>query len=492
MRNKLFLAFLAVILTALVSSLLYEYFITRDFEDYVSGVKEDKLYWVLASVEGSYADGQWDHRSLHDSIHWALMLGFDVRVLDSAKKELMNSDMALSGLSPSMKRRMKNLGSIKTAELEFEPYPLYLEGSEIGTMLVRPLDKTLSIDRKGIMFRERGRNFLIFSFAIAGGGAVVLSLFFTLFFSRPLKRMKDAVKTMSHRDFSVRLPVLAHDEIGSLSESFNFMAEALEREEALRKHLTSNIAHELRTPLSIMKANAEAMLDGVVEDKILGIGNIRAEIEKLIRLVEGIEDITKAEAGFFIKKDYVMLDLRDFISKIAQKMEPLASEKGLKIKIRGTKETTVHTDPDKLERILQNIISNAIKNTFTKEFISKAPSPSPARGEGCNISPPLRGGDEGEGDVCGFTNDRISNGDIQIDYGPEGDMFFIRVRDTGTGIAKDNLELIFRRFYHGADSTGLGLGLAIVKELLEVMGGRIEVASKVGEGSIFTIWLPGK
>ena len=86
MRNKLFFAFLAVVLTALISNLLYEYFITRDFEDYVSGTKEDKLYWVLASVEGSYEKGRWDQVTLHDAIHWAIMLGFDVKVLDFRKK----------------------------------------------------------------------------------------------------------------------------------------------------------------------------------------------------------------------------------------------------------------------------------------------------------------------------------------------------------------------------------------------------------------------
>src|SRR3990172_688245 len=136
MRNKLFFAFLAVIMTALISNLLYQYFITRDFEDYVSGTKEDKLYWILASVEGSYGDGLWDQKSLHDSIHWAIMLGFDVKVLDTAKKDLIDSDMVIRMLSPSMKRRMKNISDIKAATSDFESYPLYLEGSEIGTMLV--------------------------------------------------------------------------------------------------------------------------------------------------------------------------------------------------------------------------------------------------------------------------------------------------------------------------------------------------------------------
>ena len=446
MRNKLFFAFLAVVLTALISNLLYEYFITRDFEDYVSGTKEDKLYWILASVEGSYTEGHWDHRSLHDAVHWAIMLGFDVKVIDFAKEELITSDRVLSMLSPSMKRRMENISDIKATTSEFEAYPLYHEGDEVGTMLVRQIDKPLSINRKEMMFKQRGKSFLVISFAIAGGGAVLLSMFFTLFLSRPLKKMKGAVETMAHRDFSVRLPVTSHDEIGGLSESFNFMAAALEKEEALRKHLTSNIAHELRTPLSIMKAHVEAMIDGVIEDNAQGMKNIQTEVEKLIRLVQGIEDITKAEASFFAKKDYVILSLKDFTTTIVQKMKPLASAKGLEIKINEAKDMNVQTDADKLELILQNILSNAIKNT--------------------------------------------QKGGIGIDYGSEGEMFFLRVRDTGSGIEKNKLELIFRRFYHGSDSNGLGLGLSIVKELLGVMGGRIEVESSAGEGSAFTVWLP--
>ena len=448
MRNKLFLAFLAVVLTALISNLLYEYFITRDFEDYVSGTREDKLYWLLASVEGSYSGGSWDLRSLHDTIHWAIMLGFDVKVLDASEKEVINSEMLISMLSPAMKRRMKNIDEIKTLTGNFESYPLYVAGSEIGTMLVRQIEQRDSVSRKEIMFRKRGRSFLMMSFAIAGGGALLLSVFFTLFLSRPLKNMRDAVVTMANRDFSVRLPVTSHDEIGSLSESFNFMAAALEKEESIRKHLTSNIAHELRTPLSIMKANVEAMLDGVLPDNVTGIANIGMEVEKLISLVQGIEDITKAEASFFMKKDYVTLDLRDFISTIVGKMAPLASAKGLQIQVSESDAFKVHTDADKLELIVQNIISNAIKNT--------------------------------------------RKGGISIDCGAAADMFFVRIKDTGAGIEKDKLDFIFRRFYHGPDSSGLGLGLAIVKELLDVMGGHIDVESSAAQGAVFTIWLPAK
>ena len=412
----------------------------------MSGTKEDKLYWVLASVEGSYGGGSWDHGSLHGAIHWAIMLGFDVKVLDSEKREILNSDMVISMLSPAMKRKMKNIADISPTIGDFEPYPLYHEGSEVGTMLVREIDRPLSVNRKELMFKGRGKTFLLSSFAIAGGGAVLLSVFFTLFLSKPLKKMKGAVQAMANRDFSVRMPVMSRDEIGSLSASFNFMAEALEREEALRKHLTSNIAHELRTPLSVMKANVEAMLDGVIEDNVRGLKNVQAELEKLIRLVQGIEDITKAEASFFTQKEYVTVSLRDFIAGIGEKMRPLASAKGLEIQIKDAGDVSVHTDADKLERILQNILSNAIKNT--------------------------------------------REGGIVIDYGTKNEMFFVGVKDTGSGIGKEELELIFKRFYHGPESGGLGLGLAIVKRFVEEHKGTISFENNPSGGAAFTIHFP--
>jgi two-component system, OmpR family, sensor histidine kinase BaeS len=446
MRNKLLFAFLAVILIALVSNLIFYYLINRDFDAYVSGTQEDKLYWVLASIEGGYYDGEWDHRSLHDAVHWAVMLGFEIKVLDSEEREIMNSEMALSMLSPSMVRKMKNIYDYTSTTGDFELFPLYYEGDEIGSMLVRRVEQPSGMNRMEQMFKQRGRYFLLMSFVIAGGGAILLSLFFALFLSGPLKKMKGAVESLTRRDFSVRLPVTSRDEIGDLSKSFNFMAEALEREEALRKHLTSNIAHELRTPLSIMKANVEAMVDGVIEDRDNGLRNIEAEVERLIRLVQGIEDITKAEASFFAGKDYTSLGLKEFIEMIVGKMKPLAAVKKSEILISGTENIVVQTDTDKLERILQNILSNSIRHT--------------------------------------------QNGAIRINYGSGENMFFINITDTGTGMEKKTLELIFRRFYRGADSEGLGLGLAIVKELVEVLDGRIDVESRPGEGMSTTVWLP--
>ena len=109
---------------------------------------------------------------------------------------------------------------------------------------------------KEVLFRERGKYFLIVSSVIAGGGALLLALFFALFLSRPLRKMKDAVEAMAKGDLTVRVSGTKGDEIGRLAERFNYMAEALQREDSLRRRLTSNIAHELRTPLAVMKAHS--------------------------------------------------------------------------------------------------------------------------------------------------------------------------------------------------------------------------------------------
>jgi len=447
MRAKLFLAFFAVIAVALVSNFIYERLMVRDFEDYINGTREDKLYWILASVEGSYSGDQWDLSSLHDAAHWAVMLGFDIRVTDSSDRELMSSEHAISMLSPSMKRRMQGIADIGSATGEYDAHPLYSEGREIGSMQVRDLGRQGSISEKQLMFKRKGREFLITSFIIAGSGAVLLAVFFSLFLSRPLRRIKRAVEALARGDFSARVTVGSdRDELGRLAGSFNFMAEALEREEALRKRLTSNIAHELRTPLAIAKANVEAMIDGVVEDRVTGLENVRLEIERLIGLVEGIEDITKAEASFFTKNKYSLINLAEFLESIVVKLTPLAVDKGLYLTLDKKADLVVLTDTDKFERILQNLLTNALKNT--------------------------------------------SAGGVAVSYGKEGGMFFVGIADTGSGIPEDRRELIFKRFYRGDESSGIGLGLAIVRELIEVLNGRIELTSKEGEGSVFTLWLP--
>jgi signal transduction histidine kinase len=276
-----------------------------------------------------------------------------------------------------------------------------------------------------------------------------MSILFTIFLSNPLRHLNVSARKIAGGDFSVQEP-LPHkrlpDEIDELTENFNFMADALRREDALRKHLTSNIAHELRTPLTIIKGNLEAIEDGVMSDTGKVMENVTSEIQRITSLVEGIEDVTRAEASFFKKGSTEHVDLKEFIGSIIEGMREMIQEKGLYVKTEGPS-ISVETYPDKLHIILKNLLSNSYK--FTK------------RG-GITVS-----------------------WDAVNDDGTSG--FLLSVKDTGAGMNKDEASKVFNRFYKSAASGGKGLGLAIVKELVEVMDGTIAVESKPGHGTRFEI-----
>ena len=449
MRTKLFLAFIFIILLALLSNIVFERLILEDFNHFVRGTEEDHIYWIMASVEGSYRDGIWDTQLLGEALHWSLMLGFESYVEDSSGTNILSSTRIYSYMNPNMLNRMNSILKLPSGIGEFTWYPLYVGGEEIGKLHVRPLERLGLMPMREEVFRKRGREFLVTSFLIAGGGALFLSVLFTIFLSYPIRRLTGAAEKIAKGDFSVQGPQ-AHkrlkDEIDRLTETFNYMAEALRREDSLRKHLTSNIAHELRTPLTVIKGNLEAIEDGILSDPDTVIKNISSEIERIITLVEGIEDITQAEASFFKKGNLEEINLKEFVESIVEGVKNLIEDKNLYLKLDGPS-ILIKTYPEKLHIILKNLLTNAYKFTDT--------------------------------------------GGITVNWGKyhheSNDGFYLIVKDTGKGVAESELVKIFERFYKKENSGGQGLGLAIVKELVEVMGGEIEVESTLNKGTKFTL-----
>lgn len=448
MRTKIFFAFLVVIFAALLSNFIFEWLIIKDFENYVMGVREDHLYWIMASVEGSYSDDRWDRGTLLESIHWAMMLGYEVKVIDAQGKEIISSAEVIRSLSEPMRRRMEVLSHIHKAEGNFEEYPLYMKGKMIGTLLSRPFQKD-AIKEKETIFKRRTKEFLFVSFLIAGGGALVIALLLGQYLSRPIINLKIAAEKIAKGNFNVTIPIKGRDEVGKLSESFNIMAESLRKEEELRKRLMSNITHELRTPLTVMKTHIEAIEDEVIEDKDKGLENIKNELNRLIRLVRGIEEITQVEASFFTKTEKAEINLKEFLLSLSKEMMPVFKGRGLEINVIGEENLSVVTDVEKLEDVIRNLLSNSLK--FTE-----------------------RGG-------------------VWIDYGIQDKDFFIEIKDSGKGIPESEIPFIFNRFYRiGESGEGLGLGLAIVKDLVNIMGGKVEVKSEINKGTIFTLYFPLK
>jgi signal transduction histidine kinase len=383
------------------------------------------------------------------------MLGFETRVTDSSGSVVMSSSDMLADVNETMMQRMKSLFELPDGVGEFDWYPLYAGGKEIGSLYVRPLKRRGGLPLKEEVFRARGRKFLVISFLIAGGGAALLAVIFARFLSAPIRRLTVLAEKIAAGDFSIQKPAQEPDgeagegdEIERLTGSFYYMAEALQKEDQQRRRLTANVAHELRTPLSIIRASVEALEDGVITDPASAMKNVGAEVARLTALVSGIEDITRAEACFFNKGEPETISIAGFVESAVGEMEKMFHDKGLSLRTSGP-DVGVSVYPDKLRIILDNLLTNALRHTDAGGVtVQWGKSPTPRSGKG--------------------------------DY-------YIAVEDTGRGIPPEELPKIFERFHKGPHSTGLGLGLAIAGELASVIGAVIEVESAIGRGSRFTV-----
>jgi two-component system sensor histidine kinase BaeS len=261
----------------------------------------------------------------------------------------------------------------------------------------------------------------------------------------PIKKLTIAATHISEGNIKSRVSVKGNDEISDLSRTFNMMANNLEVQETLRRKLTSNIAHELRTPLSAMQGEIEGMLDGLIRIDRERLISLHEETNRLKHIIEGIEELSRAQASV-LEMHTQQVVLKPFLINIKDRFDKLFSDKGVQLAFECDDTATINADPDKLSQIVINLLSNALKAT--------------ERG-----------------------------GMVLMKTGSTGTDSFIEITDTGAGIKKEDLPFVFERFYKASEG-GLGLGLTIAKELADAHGGRIEVRSEYGMGATFIFSIP--
>jgi two-component system sensor histidine kinase BaeS len=328
----------------------------------------------------------------------------------------------------------------RKAEGNYIPYPLFLGGEQIGHLEV----SFLRPQKEGL-FISRSNELLLISLVVLGGVAILLSVVFSKMLTNPIKGLTKAAADISGGNLKSRVSITGKDEIARLADAFNRMAHSLQVQESLRRKMTSNIAHELRTPISAIRGELEAMIDGLIPVDPESLHSLHAEIERLRKIIEGIEELSQAEASsrYMLKK---IFGARSFLSAILGRLKLLFDEKGVSLDLDCDEAVTINADPDRFSQIIINLLSNALKATGT-------------------------------------------GGRVWIKVSRLPQSAVIQVCDTGKGIKQEDLSFIFERFYRG-EKGGLGIGLTIVKELVDAHGGSIEVQSMEGEGTIFRIELP--
>jgi signal transduction histidine kinase len=302
-------------------------------------------------------------------------------------------------------------------------------------------------------FRQAMTQALVVATAAAVLMAVVASLFVTRRIVGPLQRLAAASQRIAIGHYAERVPVTSSDELGELARTFNSMAGALEAAERRRRELIGDIAHELRTPIATLEGYLEGLLDGVVEPGAPTWARLHGEAGRLRRLVDDLQELSRAEARQ-IPLAIRPTDPSDIVKVALDRVAPSFAEKALDLRadVPG-KLPRVQVDADRAVQVLSNLLSNALRYT-----------PAP--------------------------------GAVQLTVRPVDEAVEVSLRDSGIGIAPEDLPRVFERFYRVDKSRsralgGSGIGLTISKALVESMGGRIWAQSPgPGQGSTFTFTLP--
>lgn len=336
-----------------------------------------------------------------------------------------------------------------------------VDGSLVGTLLVTP-NNFAGANTPAGQFLASVNQSIILSVVIAGVIALLLGavLFFQI--TAPLRSLNKAASAIAHGDLSQRVIIRSTDELGELSQTFNQMAENLDRAEIQRQHLIADVAHELRTPIAVIQANLEAMLDEVLPLDVEQVASLHNETLLLKRLVGDLRLLSLAEAGE-LKLEKQKVEISILIRQVVERINVQAQQNGIALELDLPESLpAVWIDAGRITQVLNNLLGNALQYTPQdgKIIVSAEKSPDPAA------------------------------------------FIQISVTDTGTGIDPAALPYIFDRFYRADQSRvrtsgGSGLGLAIVKQLVEAHGGKVAAVSPAfsnagqqGFGSRFTFTLP--
>jgi signal transduction histidine kinase len=333
--------------------------------------------------------------------------------------------------------------------------PLTVGGQVVGTLLM-PAEPaaTEPLERE---FLSRVNQSLLWAGLAATALALVLGLVLARQLTAPLRALTQAAKRLAHRGADPALvgetpqvEIRTQDEIGELGQAFNQMSESLAHQETLRRNLMADIAHELRTPLSVMRGDLEALLDGVYQPTPEALASLQEETLLLSRLVDDLRALALAEAGKLqLKRENI--DLGELLAAVVASFDLLAQSQGQILSLDlPTDLPLVEADPQRVRQVVANLVSNALRHA-------------------------ARPGSQ-----------------VRISAVQEPGQVEVSVSDDGPGIPPDDLAHIFDRFWQGdrARAEGSGLGLAIARELVRAHGGQIWVDSTPGQGTTFRFTLP--
>lgn len=397
-----------------------------------------------------YSDG-WNVDYIHGMGMYALNDGYILKVYDIRDEvvwDAENHDMQqCHQIMQDIEERMKQLSGGK-GQFVTHSYNLEADGEIIGRAEITYYTPYY-YDEYAFKFVDSLNVILLVIGVIAIVSAGGVGILFAKRISRPIEKVTKVADEISQGNYSIRAEVKTGTfELKELSAAINNMAEQIEKQEAIRKQLTSDVAHELRTPITSVSAQLEMILEGVFEPTEERLQGIFDEVGRLSTLVSDLEKLQQIENTVL---ERTQTDLLDLAKGAVNVFEAEISKNGLTCTVSG-QSVKLFADERKIQQVIANLLSNAIKYSRKGGSVEVAVTED----DGCAV---------------------------------------LSVKDNGIGISEEEQKLIFERFYRTDKSRnrktgGVGIGLAIANAIVKAHGGKIRVQSVDGSGSTFTVTLP--
>lgn len=455
LNSQILIAFsIIVILITLIISIFINSSFKNVFSKYVDDNNKAEVKHLVFDLQNVYNDNKWNVENIKLLGEDAIRKGIALEVYDTDGKlvwSVFEDEKLLSNQTlNTIKKNMKSINQNWNGKLKEYKFDIYENEKLVGYKRIIHYDSIYYME-DDIEFLNMMNKFMVFISVVSIISVIIISAIISKSISNPIKNVSQIAKVIGGGNYKNKLNYKSNiKEVNELTKSIDMLADELNKQELLRKQLTTDVAHELRTPVTNIQGHLDAIIDGIWEPTPQRLISIREEVQRLGNLIGSLKNLSTFDSEIS-KLHKTKTNLSNFIKNITYTYESKALEKDIKIQY-DLEEAFGYVDKEKFSQVIVNILVNAIK----------------------------------------YTN---YGGDICIKVYNCGDSINISIKDNGIGIPKKELNYIFERFYRvdksrAKDTGGIGVGLSIAKAIVIEHGGDILVYSELEKGTEFIIKLP--
>ncbi len=452
---KLFLAVLCVgALSAVAMGAATLYSFNQGFLGYLNTLGVQRLEALVPEAAAAYVEhGGWDH--VRESRRaWArLLFSRDTEGEPEAASGRVFSDSDLTGVAlrvALLDADREYVAGNREAATSEVTRAIVVDGTTVGWLALIPFQRVAGAAHVEFQQRQVAATWLIAGLSVLLAAGVALLLARTLL--APIRSIALATHRIAGGDYAQRVQATSGDEIGALAGDFNRLALSLQKNEQMRRAFMADVSHELRTPLAVLRAELEAIEDGIRPLDTQSVNDLKQSVEVLGKLVDDLHELSLSDVGALTYRK-VDMDLLPVLRESLRMFEDRFAERRILVDVSAPEApATVHADPDRLQQLFANLAENTVRHT-----------------------------DPG--------------GRLRVACAVEAEAIRVDFQDTGPGVPEAELPRLFDRFYRGRAGTaggdsGTGLGLAICRNIVEAHAGTIEAQPSPLGGVWIAVRLP--